>query len=314
MTSQHHKVIGGVVPIIPTPFGPNEEIDEAALSRLVDFAVTVEVGAVCLPAYGSEFYKLSDQERGRVVELAVRQADGRVSVIAQSNHPSSRVALSLARANLQAGADLIAVAIPRQFPLGDDDLLRYLVPILNGVEKACVIQDFNPGGPTVGVEFIVRLRQECPNFEYFKLEEPLMAAKVNAIRDATGDQIGILEGWGGLYMMELIPAGICGVMPGLALADILSRVFQLRKEGQAGEAFELFEKVLPQILFSLQNFELFLYCEKRLLQARGVLTNTRCRSPSYTPDPFTESYVDELNKRILQVVEEARLPAYSANR
>src|SRR5262249_39113682 len=78
-----------------------------------------------------------------------------------------------------------------------------------------LIQDFNPGGPTVNADFARALVQDCPNFRYLKLEEPLMAPKVRAIREATGDQVGVLEGWGGMYMLDLIPAGICGVMPGL---------------------------------------------------------------------------------------------------
>jgi 4-hydroxy-tetrahydrodipicolinate synthase len=101
-------------------------------------------------------------------------------------------------------------------------------------------------------------------------------------------------------MMELIPAGICGLMPGLAIADILNAVFDLRKEGQTREAFRLFGQVLPQIAFALQNLELYLYCEKALLQARGLLTSSHCRSAAFTPDPFTRRYVDELNEQILQ--------------
>ena len=305
----------GVVPVLPTPFGVDEELDTVAFRRLVDFAGSAGVKAICLPAYGSEFYKLSEHERGCVVEIAVQQAAGRLAVVAQSTHGSSRVALSMARAYLQAGADLIAVGLPRHFPLPDDDLMRYLVPLLNRVHAPCIVQDFTlAAGPSLGAEFVARLRQECPNFRYLKLEHPLMADKVRAIREATEDQVGILEGWGGLYMMELIPTGISGIMPGLAMADLLGHIFKLRKEGQTEEAFRLFERLLPQIVFSLQNFELFLYCEKRLLQARGVLSSTHCRSACYTPDPLTAAYVDELNQRILHVIDEVRLPSHAATR
>jgi 4-hydroxy-tetrahydrodipicolinate synthase len=289
--------------VISIPFDANEDIDETALRRLIDFAVQAGVSAICLPAYGSEFYKLSDVERAGVVKIAVEQAAGKLLVMAQSNHGSSKIALSIARENIRAGADLISIAIPRMFALSDDDLLRYLQHVLNGVDVPCLIQDFNPGGATVSVDFVVRLRSECANFRYLKLEEPLAAPKVGAILEATHGEVGVLEGWGGLYMMELIPVGICGVMPGLALADILNRVFHLRKEGKAVEAFELYEKVLPQIVHSLQNMEFYLYCEKRLLEARGLLTDARRRVATYTPDAATLRYVDELNDRILGLVE-----------
>ena len=299
--------VNGVVPVIPIPFGADEDIDETALRRLIGFAVQIGVGAICLPAYGSEFYKLSDEERSRVVKIAVEEAAGRLLVIAQSNHGSSKMALSIARANVSAGANLISIAIPRMFALSDDDLLRYLTHVLNGVGVPCLVQDFNPGGPTVSVDFVARLRSESPNFCYLKLEEALLASKVRAIRDATQDAIGVLEGWGGLYLMELVPAGICGLMPGLGMADFLNHVFDLRKSCKSEEAFAFFERVLPHIVFSLQNLELFLYCEKRLLQARGILSNTVCRTAHYTPDSFTVRYVDELNDRILHVLEESDL-------
>ncbi len=293
----------GVVPVMPIPFDDHEEIDELALRRLVDFAVSCKVKAICLPMYGSEFYKLSDEERTRVVAIAVDQAAKRTQVIGNCAHGSTQMATSFAQANVKAGADMISVPIPRLFSLSDDDLLRYLVPIFKSVEAPVLLQDFNPGGPTVSVEFVTRLQEKCPNFRYLKLEEPLMAAKIEAIRQTTQGQVGVLEGWGALYLMELIPVGISGSMPGLAIADILNRIYELRLELNL-MAYELFEKVLPQIVFALQNFEFFLYCEKRLLQARGVLSNTNCRNASYTPDAFAVEYVDELNQRILSALEQ----------
>ncbi|HEX8040698.1 MAG TPA: dihydrodipicolinate synthase family protein, partial [Chryseosolibacter sp.] len=265
----------GVVPIIPTPFTENEDVDEAALKRLIDFAADAGVKAVCLPAYASEFYKLTDEEKLRVVRIAVEHSAGRVRIVGQSNHPSLKVAMSLAKSNVAAGADIVSVAVPRIFALPERSLKEYLASFLDSVaETPVLIQDFNPGGPTMSVSFIKELMDDHPNFRYLKLEEALSAPKFESIIAATKGKIGLLEGWGGLYMMELIPLGIAGVMPGLAVADILQRVFLLRRKGESEEAFELFEKVMPQIFFSLQNMELFHYAEKELLIARGVLENS----------------------------------------
>ncbi len=293
-------VLRGVVPIIPTPFDAQDRIDEPALGRLIEFAVRCGVGAVCLPAYASEFYKLTEEERIRVVGLAVRAARGRVRVVAQSNHGSARVAADLARANVREGADLVSVALPRQFAVPESDLADYAASVFGAVEVPCLLQDFNPAGSAVGAGFCVRLMKATPNFRYLKLEEPLMAAKVAAIRMATRNRVGVLEGWGGMYMLDLVPAGICGVMPGLGVADVLQRAFLHRKAGRTARAFALFEAVLPQIVYSLQNMEFFHYAEKRLLQARGVLDRVATRGPRYTPDRFAVRHVDELNARVIQ--------------
>jgi 4-hydroxy-tetrahydrodipicolinate synthase len=144
---------------------------------------------------------------------------------------------------------------------------------------------------------------EHPNFKYLKLEEPLCAPKFEEIIKTTGGKVGLMEGWGGLYMMELIPIGITGVMPALSVADLLQKVFMLRKNGENDKAFGLFEKVMPQIFFSLQNMELFHYMEKELLIARGVLKNSVVRKAAYKPDASTRAYVKELNSRVLGLVD-----------
>ncbi len=295
----------GVVPIIPTPFLENEEIDEAALRRLVEFAISSGLQAVCLPAYASEFYKLTDEEKLGVVKIAVDQAAGRTRIIAQSNSPSLKIAITLAQANVSAGADVISLAVPRIFSLPETSVVAYLSGFLESVpDTPVLIQDFNPGGASLSVPLINSLRKAHPNFKYLKLEEPLCAPKFEDIIKTTEGTVGVFEGWGGLYFMELIPIGISGVMPGLGVSDILQKVFELRKKGENDKAFEVFERVMPQIFFSLQNMELFHYAEKELLMARGVLTSSHSRKAAYIPDQSTVSYIRELNKRIVALAQD----------
>jgi 4-hydroxy-tetrahydrodipicolinate synthase len=297
------KELSGVVPIVPTPFTENEEIDEEALKKLIDFAIGNGTEAVCLPAYASEFYKLSDEEKLRVVKVAVEHSAGRIQIVAQSNHPSLKIASKLAQLNVEAGADVVSIAVPRIFNLPENSVKEYLSGFLDSVPNTPVlIQDFNPGGASISVQLIKELMNEHPNFKYLKLEEPLCAPKFEAIIEATGDKIGLMEGWGGLYMLELVKVGIRGVMPGLGVSDILQKVFLLRKNGKDAEAFDLFEKVMPQIFFSLQNMELFHYVEKELLIARGVLSNSVVRKATYKPDEHTAAYIKELNSRIVKLV------------
>ena len=301
------KNLYGVVPIIPTPFNDDETIDEGALCNLIDFAISSGLQAVCLPAYASEFYKLTDQERLMVVKIAVQHASGKLQIVAQSNHPSLRVAKQLAQANVDIGAEVISLAVPRIFSLPEKSIKAYLSEFFKAIPNTPVlIQDFNPGGSSMSVNLINELRLEHPNFKYLKLEEPLCAPKFEAIIKATEGQVQVFEGWGGLYLLELIPVGIGGVMPGLGVADILQKVFTLRKNGDNQKAFEIFERVMPQIFFALQNMELFHYAEKELLIARGALKNSVSRSAAYIPDASSVAYVKELNARILILVEELK--------
>lgn len=299
--------IEGIVPIIPTPFRGNQEVDWESLRALINFACASGACAMCLPAYASEFYKLSDDERCRAIAEAIDQSSGRIPVIGQVNAFSAKQAKETALDIQRAGASAVSVSVPRLFPLGERDIFRYFDLILSSIDIPLVIQDFNPGGPTVSLEFISNLHHVHPHFRYIKLEEPLMASKVEAIVQKTSGEVGVLEGWGGMYMLELIPAGICGVMPSLGAADVLARVFRLTKEGRKDEAFEAFRAVLPQIVFSLQNLELLHHVEKSLLVARGVISEAVVRDASLEVNPHDRQHILFLNNKILEALDRLKL-------
>jgi 4-hydroxy-tetrahydrodipicolinate synthase len=303
-------ILDGVVPIIPTPFTADEQIDFEALASCVRFAAKSRLAAVCLPAYASEFYKLSDAERRQVVEAAIRAAGDKLAVVAQANHPSARIAAQIAKEYEGLGASLISFALPRIFALKESDLLEYAGTICRAVKLPVLIQDFNPGGPTVGGDFARRLADDCPNFRYLKLEESLMGPKIRGIIDATEGRIGVLEGWGGMYMLDLIPAGICGLMPGLAVSDLLQQVWQYAHSHKDDEAVAIFQTVLPQVMYALQNSELFNWVEKRLLVSRGVIpqASSHVRRATFTPDEATLAYGDRLNSQVVAVARKFGLP------
>ena len=298
-----HKKIGGIVPVLPTPFHPDESLDLASLRRIVRFCVEQGFSAVCLPAYASEFYKLTMDERYQVVSAAIDAADGEVRVIAQSNHYAGIHAAEIAERNERLGADLISVAVPRLFEISEADVFQFVSSVLDSTTLPVLVQDFNPGGPTISAETARRLNQRYPNFRYLKLEQPLMAPKVVEILKATDGRVGVLEGWGGLYLLEGVAAGVCGAMPGLGVADILQESYEQAIAGNPDEAMERFEKVLPYLVFSLQNMELLVQMEKSLLVRRSLIAHDTVRSATLTPDAHTVAHVQYLVDRVMGVLE-----------
>lgn len=294
--------IDGIVPIIPTPFTDTEAIHFDDLSALVAFAAAAGASAVCLPAYASEFYKLTERERLEVVSHAVTAADGLVPVIAQVNPPNLGAAKEWADAALAAGAQAICTAAPRAVPLPESALVDYYDAFLRVVKAPVILQDYNPGGASLSVASLAHLHRTHPHFCYVKLEDAMLAPKVAAIREITDGSLGVLEGWGGMYTLELAQAGIAGVVPGLALTDVLGRVLRLARAGDLTQAQPLFEGILPQIVYSLQSIEFFHHAEKRLLKARGVLQSTAVRMPRLKLSSHEEAYIDQLNDRILRLL------------
>ena len=300
--------INGIVPIIPTPFSADEKIDWAALRALVEFACVSGSAAVCLPAYASEFYKLSENERLQTVRCAVKQAAGRIPVLGQVNFTGIAQAKEIGREVQRLGASAIATAVPRTMGFSESDLYRYFDRLLSCLDIPLLIQDWNPSGPTVSARFVSDLHRAHPHFRWIKLEEPMMSSKVTAILEATGGEVGVLEGWGGMYILDLIPAGICGVMPGLAISDLLVQIFRLAKAGDMASAHRVYQAVLPQIVFSLQHMELFHHAEKRLLVARGILKHAHVRELTLTIDRHLEGRITFLNEELLHLLDQLELP------
>ncbi len=305
--------VDGVLPIVPTPFARDGGIDGMALESLLKFAAGAGVCGVCLPAYASEFYKLRDDERRELVCQAIAIVGGRVPVVAQVNHLSTAYVMETARELERVGAAAISVAVPRLFGLPERDLLRHFDRILSAITVPLIIQDFNPGGSTVSLDFVKSLHGQHQHFRYLKLEEPMMSWRVRSIVEETSGAVGVIDGWGGVYMLELIDAGICGVMPGLAVSDILQMVWQKARAGDKDDAYELFRGVLPQITYSLQSLEFFHHAEKALLAARGVLPNTEVRDATLTVNEIDRAHIDFLNQKVLELLQGLKADETAAN-
>ena len=300
--------INGIVPIIPTPFLADDRPDWDNLESLIHFAHAAGAYAVCLPAYASEFYKLSEDERREAVARAARYSAGKIPVIAQVNFAASNLALEAARSAQNNGATALCSAVPRIVPLAEKDLFRHFAHILESVELPFVIQDFNPGGATLSSRFVAELNSAFPHFRYIKLEEPMMAARVREIGEATDGKVGVLEGWGGMYMLELIPAGIVGVMPSLGASDVLAKAFRQAKSGDMDGAYDTFSHVSQQIVFSLQSMELLHHTEKRLLHARGILRAPFVRGARIELQKDQERHLEFLNGKVLASLDRLGLP------
>ena len=103
-------------------------------------------------------------------------------------------------------------------------------------------------------------------------------------------------------MLEAIPAGIVGIMPGVPYCDLLDRVFWARRSGQDERAYDLFAALLPMMNFTLQDFELFLQVEKRILVRRGIFRSAHLRPLTMTPSQPVLRHVDFLIDQLMRVL------------
>jgi len=127
------------------------------------------------------------------------------------------------------------------------------------------------------------------------------------VRETMGERVGILGGWGGYYMLESMSAGICGIMPGVPICDLLQRVYSAFQSGDRQRAYDLFSALFPYIAFTLQDFEMFLQIEKRLMVRRGIFHGDRCRELTRTLSSSVSSHIDFLLDQILAILDREQL-------
>lgn len=294
----------GILPVLPTPFTPRDEVDYPALQRLVDFAAQGGVKTVVTPAFGSEFYKLDAGERQGVIETAVAQAAKHgLRVVAQGNHSTPRLAAKLAAEARGLGAAAVATALPRTFAAGENQLFDYARRVCEATELPVIVQDWNPGGKSADAAFFVRLHRACANFRMAKLEEAGIGGTIRTIALETGGRVGVLSGWGGSFAIQQHGAGLSGLMPGLALADVFVKIWAQLQAGQRDAALKLFGELTPYLQFSLQTFEQFHHAEKALLVRRGLLSNATVRPVTIELDAEAADYLDLLTKRLVGTME-----------
>ena len=102
----------GILPIAPTIFHENGDLDVEGNKRVMDLMVDQGVDGICILANISEQFLLTDEEREPVMRLSLEQVAGRVPVIVTTSHFSTRIAAGRAKAAADAGAKMLMMLPP----------------------------------------------------------------------------------------------------------------------------------------------------------------------------------------------------------
>jgi len=117
--------LGGIIPPIVTPFDEEEEIDEDAFRREIQYHLESGVHGISVAGSTGEGNALSVEEHSRVYDIAVEEADKSVPVVAGAIATSAREAASKAERAQEAGADYVMATPPHYMPPTDDGLVEY---------------------------------------------------------------------------------------------------------------------------------------------------------------------------------------------
>ena len=290
----------GILPIAPTIFHDNGDLDIEGNRRVMDLMVDQGVDGICILANFSEQFLLTDEERHHVMRVSLEQVAGRVPVIVTTSHFSTRIAAQRAKAAADAGAKMLMMMPPYHGALLKADE-QGMIEHFSRVTEACglpvILQDAPLSGVNLTVPFMVRLAKEVPLVSYFKIEVPGTAGKLRALIEAGGSAVvGPFDGEEAITLMADLDAGATGTMTSAMIPDLIKPILAAHAAGDRKTAAALYRDVLPIINF--ENRQCGLRSAKAVMKEGGVIGSEAVRHPLTPLHPETRKGLIELAKEL----------------
>jgi 4-hydroxy-tetrahydrodipicolinate synthase len=285
----------GVFSVLPTPFRGGGEIDVESLKRVVDLIVSAGVTGVTALGVTGEAARLSERERGVVVDTVVKQVAGRVKVIVGTSADGVRTCIDFSREARSLGAAAVMVSPPRMPKLNSESVVNHYRSLAESVDLPIIVQDYPPiSGFSMEAGLLARIAREVPAARAIKLEDPPTPFKTARILAAAGEtKVAILGGLGGVFLLEELLAGAAGVMTGFAYPELLVKVVSLYRAGQVDQAANLFYRFVPLMRFEFQE-GIGMAIRKEVFRRRGVLADSSTRAPGAVLDEGTKAALDRV--------------------
>ena len=283
----------GILPIVITPFTDAAELDEASLTRQVEFCVEAGVQGLVGPANASEFTTLSDDERRRWLQVVIAASGDRVPVIASITSGHELPAAELGRYAEGLGAAGVMSMPPLVLPRDQDGCMRFYEHLSQQLQIPIVVQNFNaPLGTPMSASLLARMCQELEGVEYIKEEVAPEPQQITATLATVGDACrGIFGGQGGIFLIDEFLRGAAGNMPGSHNADVLVAIWELLVRGDEEAARERFNRILPLMSYE-RLYGLAVY--KEVLVRRGLIASARRRVPGADIDRQDRRELDRI--------------------
>ncbi len=273
--------IYGVNPIVAMPFYDNGEVDIPSFKQLVSHLLLSGCQGMTLFGIASEFYKLSDDEKDKLAECFCQLTNNSplYSSISVTEH-STEVAVKRAQRYQQLGAKSLMLLPPHFLKPDNDKIIAHVKAVLTAVTIPVLIQ-YAPSetGVPIEPETMKAIADEHDN-AVFKIECNPPMCYTTQLLELKPDAV-VMNGYAGLYMLDMLSLGGKGVMPGCSFGEIYVAIYQLWQSGQVEQARQLHSKLFQYISNWMTHCEYIIEVEKVILQKRGLIKSSYCRHPNY---------------------------------
>lgn len=282
---------GAYCPLV-VPFRDGK-IDFDAYGALIERQIAEGTHGLLVNATSGEPTTLTADERGQLVEFAVRTANGRRPVCAGTASESFETSAGLIDRYDKAGADSILVVTPFYSAPPQRGAIAYFAKLGARTERPLLIYHI-PGraGFTLTVDTLAAVKEQLPHFAGLKNTDTDVGFVTGAL-NRLGRDFRIFAGLE-LPALPMLGIGGCGMMitasnvaPGL-----VSRLYETFARGDIDGAIALNLKLYP--LFRGVGLETSPIPVKYMLKRLGYLNANEHRSPLVAATPEVEIQLDKV--------------------
>lgn len=287
----------GVIPILATPFLPDESFDAESMAGLVQLMRRIGVDGITVLGVLGEANRMNDREREDIVRTTVAAADG-LPVVVGASASGTRAACDLTQMAEALGAAAVMIT-PHAEPVPSDErVYNHFAAISASTTLPIVLQDHPASsGVHMPVELMLRMVRDFPGISCVKEEAVPTPPKIRALKASMKDRrIPILTGLGALYGQFDLQAGSDGFNTGFAFPEVLVAMVMAARQGNWQRVSEIYTRFLPLIVFEQQPG---VAVRKEILRLRGAIKHNRVRAPGAQLNAETGKQLELLIRSVL---------------
>ncbi|MCY4146861.1 MAG: dihydrodipicolinate synthase family protein [Chloroflexi bacterium] len=300
-------MLGGIIPILFTPFDAAGQIDAVGLRRILRFELEGGAHGIGINGFASEAYKLSDNEREQTVGIVAAELADAVPLVIGIAPSSRSTAIEQARRYAQYRPAALMALPPATMDNGEQALVEHYVALGQASEAPIMLQQA-PQIPQyrhteLSAESLAEIARRAPAVRYFKIEGPGSAAKMRELAPMLPVDARMFGGGGGITALSELENGAAGLIPGVGFNEIFLATWAKWAVGdKAGAADSIAGGQALVQAVSGGGHEMSLHLRKQLMLRHGAIACAHVRLPTVPFDtaglPEFFAVVDALDLRV----------------
>lgn len=284
-----HPSFTGIHAMLFALFDEQERLDRAAMRRQVEICIGLGVHGIAALGLATEVSKLTAGERRMLMEWTAQDVAGAKPLGFTIFGSSVGEQVEQVKAAEGVKANWVILQPPMVGSFGAGEYISFFGRVADATSLPVAIQNAPAYmGRGLSAEDIRTLVGQHPNIVLVKGEGP--ATDIRQLIETTENRLPVMNGRGGLELIENLQAGCVGMILAPDTIDVMLAAYNRYVAGDEAGADAAYRDVLPAVVFIMQSLESLICYGKRIFGARAGLA-IHDRGPAMRPTAFGETLV-----------------------